>query len=435
MKFSILIFVSALILLSCGTQEVNSTKTNSPKSNDFTSSIQPVQGIDDSKVVYKIDAQSPEIIELKRGGSLIFDQDAFIDSDGNLIKGEVEIQWEEFHSLADIMLSGIPMKYDSSGVANNLESGGMFTFSGSQNGTPIDIAPNKKAEVNLASIQDTPCYNFYELDEKSGDWSYETTATGVLIDEGSEDTPINEVENEKSQNLIDVTLDTRKFPELKELDIIAWKAKKDLSSFDKAMLKSQLTKVRLLQTDSLGLTLEAIDHNKKSRLYAVEPYLMDEAMADTEVNRSKMESEIVEMAEYMTDVAAGKIIRSISVSNFGTYNWDCIHQFEDPQRVIASFDFPSNVNPELVSVYLLAPDRNIVIRCNSKGDSNFFFDPNQRNCLIAILPNNRIISVSNNGFNAVREKRNGNSHSFVFKETSIKLKSSADIMNHMNTLI
>ena len=437
MKIFLLLFIPASVLLSCGSQEVTSSGSNPEVNEDFVSAIQPIQNVDNAQVVYRIDAQNPEEIQLKRGGTLVFDEDAFVDSDGNPVTGEVEIQWEEFHSLGDIMLSGIPMKYDSAGVAHNLESGGMFTFSGSQNGNDVHIAKGKKAEVNLASIQDTPCYNFYEMDEESGDWKYETTATGDPIEE-VEDPKDQSVAKEKRKtdpNLIDVTLDTRKFQHLQGMEIVAWRSENNLTRFDRNMLKSSTTKVRLIGTANTGLILEAKAHDEEIYKYPVKPYLMDEAIADTKANRVKLDKEIEEVAEYMTEVAAGRVIRSISVPNFGTYNWDCIHQFDEPQRVFASFDYQSNVNPELVSLFLLAPDRNIIIKCNSQGDNGFFFDPSERNCLIGILPNNRVVSVSNSGFDGVRGNESGQAFTFKFEQTGIKLHSSEDIMNHLNDLI
>lgn len=435
MYIKLLSLTSLTILLSCGTQEL--TTTTKSKQIDLVSSIKPIEGLDNAKVTYRIDAQNPEPIALKRGGSLIFDKDAFVDSDGNLVEGEIDIQWEEFHTFGEIMFSGIPMKYDSAGVANNLESGGMFTINGSQNDNPVRFAPNKRAEVNLASIQDTPCYNFYKLDERSGDWSYETTATGEDIED-----PLVEKEKESTTseakpepNLIDVTLNTRNFIELKDLEIVAWRAKRELSFFDKSILQMTQTKTRLLKTDSLGLTLEARTYDKKVYQYPVDPYLMEEAIADSKSNVTEMEAELTEVSEYLENVEAGRVIRSIEIDNFGTFNWDCIHQFDQPQSVIASFDFPGDVNPDLISVFLLSPDENVVIRCNSRGDGSFFFDPNLRNCLIGILPNNEIVSISNDGFNGVRGQKTGRSYTFAFKETGIKLKSPADIMNHMNALI
>ena len=104
MKISLLLLIPASVLLSCGSQEVSSSGSNPEVNENFVSAIQPIKNLDNAQVVYRIDAQNPEEIHLKRGGTLVFDEDAFVDSDGNPVTGEVEIQWEEFHSLGDIML-------------------------------------------------------------------------------------------------------------------------------------------------------------------------------------------------------------------------------------------------------------------------------------------------------------------------------------------
>ncbi|MFT5778396.1 MAG: hypothetical protein ACI837_001352 [Crocinitomicaceae bacterium] len=436
MRFKHLLPALILVFFACSSpQEAIEKITSNPENQ--VSVIQPIHldGVENGPIIYKVNAQHPEVIKIKRGGTLVFDKDAFVDGNGNPVKGEVDVEWQEFHSLGDIMLSGIPMKYDSASIANNLVSGGMFTINASQGSSPVHIAPNKSVEVNLASIQDTPCYNFYELDEKSGDWSYETTkgSTPIETEEDVVDAP--ESTKPADPNLLDVTLDTRKFAELKGLDIVAWRSKRALSPMDKRLLAAKSSAIRLIKTDSLGLTLEARTAAKEILQYPVEPYLMKDAQADSKGFRKEMNADLAETRKYTKDIAGGEVVRSISIDNFGTYNWDCVHQFEDPQRVMASFSFPLNVSKKLITVFLIAPDRNLVIQCNSEGDNNFFFDPEDKNCLIGILPNNEIVSVSNKGFDEIRSRGSGQEYTFSFKKTGIKLSSPADIMDHLNVVI
>jgi hypothetical protein len=429
-----------LVLFACSApQEAVEKITTNPENQ--LSVIKPINldGAENKPTIYTINAQNPDVIKIKRGGTLVFDKDAFVDDNGKPVKGNVDVKWQEFHSLGDIMLSGIPMKYDSAGVANNLVSGGMFTINASQGSKPVHIAPNKSVEVNLASIQDTPCYNFYELDEKSGDWTYETTAGSTPIadaaTDASSDLSKKSPVKQSDPNLLDVTLDTRKFAELKDLDIVAWRSKKVLSPMNKQLLSSRSSSLRLVKTDSLGLAIEAKTGDKKVVRFPVEPYLMKDAIAASHGNRKAMNDDLAEVRKYTSDIAGGQVIRSISIDNFGTYNWDCIHQFDDPQRVIAKFSFPTKVSSKFVSVFLIAPDRNLMVQCNSLGDNNFFFDPKDQNCLIGILPNNEIVSISNKGFDEVRSLKSGQEYTFSFKKTGIKLSSPEDIMKHLDVVI
>jgi hypothetical protein len=93
------------------------------------------------------------------------------------------------------------------------------------------------------------------------------------------------------------------------------------------------------------------------------------------------------------------------------------------------------VNAELVTVRLISPDENFVVSYNSTEDSKFSFDPEKRNLLIGILPNNEIVAISNNGFNSARGKAKGSEHTFKFEKTGLKLKSPKDIMKYTNQLI
>jgi uncharacterized cupredoxin-like copper-binding protein len=401
-------------------------------SKEIASVINPIDGIEDVPNVYKVSAQEASTIDLGNGGSIKFPENAFVDKDGNPVQGSVDVEWQEFHTLGDIMLSGIPMKYDSAGVQFDLVSGGMFTIDASQNGNEIEIAPDKQVEVNVASIQDTPCYNFYELDEKTGDWKYETTKEGEKLEETA---TAEQPAAPTNPDLLDVNVNTDKFPELAKLDILGWKAKKSLEDGEKGMLKRGSTVVRLTKSDAEGFTIEAKTASERVIVIPVEPYTLQMAMKDSKANRKQLNQSIAETREFEKDLAAGRVIRSIEIDNFGTYNWDIINKRDNSLPLFAKFNYPESVNTQLVSLFLISPEENVIVAYNPKEEKRFSFDPNLKNCLIAILPGNKVVSVPDSGFSTARGLRKGQICEFDFQETGIKLTSSKDIMNHLNELI
>jgi hypothetical protein len=96
----------------------------------------------------------------------------FVDKSGNDIIGDVTIEYKEFHDVGDVVLSGIPMAYDSVGNKFNFETAGMFDIKGSQKGEPVFIKAGKKVEVELASHNEENRFNQYYLDTVSKNWQY-----------------------------------------------------------------------------------------------------------------------------------------------------------------------------------------------------------------------------------------------------------------------
>lgn len=425
------IIPAVLVIAACDSTNKESVAESENLEKTLVSVINPLEGTDEKPLSFVVSATKAQTIDLGNGGSIEFPDNAFVDQKGKPVKGKVDIKWQEFHTLGDILMSGIPMKYDSSGVQYDLVSGGMFTINASQKGKPVEIAPSKKVNVSVASIQDTPCYNFYEIDEKTGVWNYETTKVGTPIQ--SETASVKE--SYSVPDLLDVTLNTRSFPELAKLDIVGWEVKRPLRDGEKNVLKLESTKLRLVRTDSLGLTLEAKTAANQTLRYPIAPYTMEQALLVSNANKEAMSQGFAAARQHAAEMLAGRVIRSIEIDNFGTYNWDFAYKRANSKRLIASFKLPKNVDPSLVSLFLLSPEENAIINFNPAGDNNFSFDPNMKNCLIAILPGNKVVSLSNEGFNHARTLKNGQTCEFTLKETGIKLKSSKDIMNHMNALI
>ncbi|MCW3076572.1 MAG: hypothetical protein JWO32_1181 [Bacteroidetes bacterium] len=97
---------------------------------------------------------------------------SFVDKNGKDVIGDVTIEYREFQDKGDIIASGIPMNYDSSGIKLNLESAGMFDIQGSQNGEAVFIKPGSNLEVELASANNENRFNQYYLDTIQKNWTY-----------------------------------------------------------------------------------------------------------------------------------------------------------------------------------------------------------------------------------------------------------------------
>lgn len=131
----------------------------------------PVAGLDIAPNVYTADAKNGGLLEYPSGTKIIIPQNAFVDKAGNPVSGNVTISYREFRDPVDIMLSGIPMKYDSAGQSEDFESAGMFEMNASVNGEEVFLAPGKKVDMDFAVVDTASTYNFYRLDEQKG-WQY-----------------------------------------------------------------------------------------------------------------------------------------------------------------------------------------------------------------------------------------------------------------------
>jgi Leucine-rich repeat (LRR) protein len=131
----------------------------------------PIENINIVNETYKVD---PSVAQTIKYGKTDIDipSNAFLDKNGNVVTGEIDVEYREFNDPLEVMLSGIPMSYDSAGGAFNFQSAGMVEFNASQNGEKLYANPKSKVVVNLASAQADNDYNLYFFNEKSGRWEY-----------------------------------------------------------------------------------------------------------------------------------------------------------------------------------------------------------------------------------------------------------------------
>ncbi len=137
----------------------------------------PVKGVDIAPDVYSVNPMTGSVVEYGSGTTILIPSMAFEDVNGNLVQGPVDITYREFRDQVDVVLSGIPMDYDSAGTSGKFESAGMFEMQASQNGTEVFLRDEKEIELKFAVTDTASDFNFYRLDEVNG-WTYlENTGT------------------------------------------------------------------------------------------------------------------------------------------------------------------------------------------------------------------------------------------------------------------
>jgi hypothetical protein len=134
----------------------------------------PLKNADVIPDVFTTSSLTGGIAEYGSGTKITVPPTAFVDANGKTVTGNVELTYREFRDPADIIVSGIPMKYDSGGVVGDFKSAGMFEMYASQNNQEVFVAPGKNIELQFAVTDTAPEYNFYRLDESKG-WVYESS--------------------------------------------------------------------------------------------------------------------------------------------------------------------------------------------------------------------------------------------------------------------
>ena len=152
----------------------------------------PFKSVDIPFAEYDVDADKVTELNYKTGSKIKIPKEAFMDGNGNKIRGKVNVRYREFHDPVDFFVSGIPMTYDSSGMKYTFESAGMVEIYAFQDGKILKVNHDRRIEVKMATLQDGAGYNLYNLDTTAKNWNYigkdkivhEKKQEEVLVKEG-----------------------------------------------------------------------------------------------------------------------------------------------------------------------------------------------------------------------------------------------------------
>jgi flagellar biosynthesis GTPase FlhF len=156
------------LIVACSEKATNSKVENVVKA--FVDP--PIKELQTPFESYQVDAKLGDTLIYPSGTVIVFPQNAFTDSNGNVVEGPVEVKYREFKDAVDFYLSGIPMNYTPPGSDKEaiFESAGMCELVAYRRGEQLQVNPSAKPELMMSSTDDAPDYNVYYLDTISKKW-------------------------------------------------------------------------------------------------------------------------------------------------------------------------------------------------------------------------------------------------------------------------
>lgn len=401
----------------------------------------PLSTINITPATLELDASKGKIFTMPNGSVISVPADCFVDSEGKPVKGKVKITYREFHDAADIILSGIPMTYDSAGVKGNFQTAGMFDIRGLQKDKSIYVAEGKNIEVKMVSYAMEHDYNFYILDEDKGNWSYTGQGTNQINEEKQKklkelgpapERPIEVAEASDDQFVFDLDLNVSDYPELKEFKNLMWQyaGSSDKMNPEKNqwMFNQKWTSIKFDVEDREKSTFRVVLKNKSHSFETIiTPVLKGK---DLEKATKKFAERV---AKYNEALEARKnqeqrmkmeadLYRTFAISSFGIYNYDRYYKMPDAVKVVADFTYEGKLEGDQIQVYLVTGDGRTVIRYPQNQWELFNFLPDTKNSIVAVLPDASVATFSSEDFQKLDLNSLKSNKKHIFKLTRIKEK-------------
>ena len=440
--FSTLILSFSFLFQNCSS-ETSTTEATSTLSETTSENVEltkqsiapPIQGVDVGFNSFEIKTSKSQTLKLDNGTSIEIPENAFVDANGNIITESVNVNYREFHDAASVLLSGIPMKASFNGVDGDMQTAGMFEIQATSNNQEVFLADGKDITVNMASNVDGDNYDFWLFDKEKGDWDNKGVtapkpnlkkqeAKSALAKLNKIQAPAKPVKFDKTKPVLNFDINVESFPELKEMKNIFWqyagKGENPQNAkwiFQEKWATADIKKgkkgndyVLVLKSDNRNFsTTVCASQSGKEFEKSLETY--DQQMKEYKATAMSKD----EKTNFMKRQA--DFIRSMKINKMGIYNYDILLKNDENLLFAANFDFGSNskVNSK-VNVYLITNDSRSVVAFPYAQRDRFGINPNVDNRLIAILPNNKIATFSQQDFDDyIDDIREANGDAYTFK--------------------
>lgn len=136
---------------------VDSVKDKAPKASLLSSEILEKQS-------FKVNNNKTVKLTSKGGVKITINKNTFVDSEGNAVEGDIEIEYKEALNPTDIVLGNMTTTYNG----KFLESGGMVYINATANGEQLAIANNKSIDFDVPAKARKKGMMLFEGKEENG---------------------------------------------------------------------------------------------------------------------------------------------------------------------------------------------------------------------------------------------------------------------------
>ncbi len=406
----------------------------------------PIPSLTPAYQDFTINTQEESILTLPSGTVITVPANALVDGNGQSVKGEATLRYREYHDAASVILSGIPMSYNSNGREQHFQTAGMFDIAGQQDNKALAIAPESTIRVDLASFEAGTDYNFFTLEQGTG-WKFvDYVAPTPNPQQETLDNEINALSKKVGRTVspyfvfsYDGVLDvsytsnplsaknransklrrkfnayqidsyaSRVFKYIKyenttyPADMLIWK---NLGKRFPSWLRDKPCSVSLTPIEGKTYKVTAEYSGKtfegKIRILVPLKYLFDYSpeswknniatvLKDIGNKEEKYREELEQLRLRREQQAA--VIRSFSIAGFGIYNYDRLQKEPDAIEVLADFEVENNDAIDWV-LYLPEDGKTIIKYPKSSWDKVVLL-PNNKARFLSILPDKRLVLYS-----------------------------------------
>jgi len=414
------------------------------------------------------------------GSVITIPPDAWADSLGNPIKGDVTVKYREFHEASEIFLAGMPLAYDTAGVTQNLSTAGMFEIRAMKDSSEIQIQKGKELQIKMASYTAEDDYSFYMLDEEAKNWAF----TGNNKPEINK--KIKEIADtiERLEPEIKFPLEEDKFFALNYsglIDVVFrnkfWENKK--STFPKSKAKKY------------GLEWSGIEGGFNSiYFHGVEKLAFEMVWENLSgkkmprwVNKDSYLNEIIKIGKdlYILKLVSGKkkmnlkvkaimpirqlfalkpetwqnnydvvmkrieeeqkrmlrqcaVFRTFNISTTGTHNWDRVYHRKDKVYVNADFKFGNQIDEKLadIDIFYFVDNNKSFVKFSSFDTDSIMLVPDSSCRFVAVLSPTEAAIFSPKEYQGLDFSKITANQNMSFDMKTVKINSDEDIQKLLN---
>jgi len=341
-------------------------------------------------------------ILFENGSKLIIPESAFVDRDGNIVQGKVEVQYTEYNQASKIIAGNLPMTIETENGLGLFESAGMFKIKALFEGEQVEIAPGKAIDVVMKSHKQGE-FDFYRLED--GAWTERkemiASSNPVTPDEESISTELKSIipkppiKPRKSNNndlVFDLKIAQKDVQELVKFEQLMWQTERKEDKPD-WLFKQEWDKVKLEQiSNEKGVYLMTIEENNEKSQLRVVPVLFGK---DYEAALAQYEKDLNAYTKAKSDLSLAQNSRvttkerTARITSLGTYNWDKL--MKQPESLLVSAEFQySFEQDEKRPVHMVTGPQKLVVNFKQGMKNNMRFSPQVENTLLIISKDSMI---------------------------------------------